>query len=352
MAPSNLNQVFVANTTTTPALVAGAFSQTASSGLAANSKYGIWSLKGNAYLTGATSAVALMSSVGVLNSALSSVQFTQTMLSGNIIASPIIDVKSIKRIAYSKYKAPVRHSVAATFGATVPNGQSYMFKVAIRTYPTLYEAFANPTNPDLDLSGGTKATFPLLGNFSAGRTVIAVVEIPEKTTVANAGIAVTNAVQGNKILNDIFTVSDNGSGVVTLVARHIGVIFDVACNNTSTNSSAITTSVTGAEEGVGHYLLALSDEKSQRARYGNFNRMYFPMPFPTFAQSATNYDVIDISYEHNWPSSTGIARAGELNNIKIYVPSQAAASTNTDIVFGLTATEMDITAGTTTELLF
>jgi hypothetical protein len=352
MAPSNLNQVFVANTTTTPALVAGAFSQTAASGLAANSKYGIWNLKGNAYITGVTTST-LMTSPGVLNTALSSVQFTQTMLSGNVIASPIIDLNSIRRIAFSKYKAPVRHAVGSTFVAgAVPAGQSYMFKIAVRTYPTIYEAFANPTNPDLDLSTGNK-TFPLLGNFSAGRTVIPVVEIPAGTALANTGTDVVAAIQANKILNDMFTAISPSAGVVNITARHIGVVFDVACNNTATNSSAITTTViAGAEDGMGHYLTVLSEEKSQRARYGNFNRMYFPMPFPTFAQSGTNYDLIEISYEHNWPSSTGIARAGELNNIKIYAPSQLAASTNTDIVFGLTATEMDITAGTTTEFLF
>jgi len=207
-----------------------------------------------------------------------------------------------------------------------------MFKVAIRTYPTMYEAFANPTNPDLDLSGGGK-TFPLLGNFSAGRTVIPVVEIPAGTNVANAGIAVTNAIQANKNLNNIFTVSDDGAGVVTIVARHMGVVFDVACNNTSTNTSAITTSTTGADAGVGHYLLALSDEKAQRARYGNFNRMYFPMAFDTFASSANTYEVVEISYVHDWPSSTGIARAGELNNIKIYSKVTAAGSTTADTVY-------------------
>jgi hypothetical protein len=315
MAPQNLNQVFISNTGAP--LTGSTFLANAA---LASTTVGVWDVATGAYL-----ATSLMAATGPI-------QIVQSTRTGNSFASPLIDPKDIKRIAYTQYQAPVRHSVAATFGATVPTGQSYLFKVTIRTYPTMYEAFANPTNPDLDLSGSGK-TFPLLGNFSAGRTVIPVVEIAAGTTAANAGIAVTNAIQANKILNDIFTVSDNGAGVVTLVARHMGVIFDVACNNTATYSSAITTSVTGGDAGVGSYLLALSDEKSQRARYGNFNRMYFPMPFDTFASSANTYEVVEISYAHNWPSSTGIARAGELNNIKIYSKVTAAGSTTADTVY-------------------
>ena len=315
MAPQNLNQVFVSNTGAP--LTGSTFLANAA---LASTAIGVWDVATGAYL-----ATSMMAATGPI-------QIVQSTRTGNSFASPLIDVKDIKRISYTQYQAPVRHSVAATFGATVPTGQSYIFKVAIRTYPTLYEAFANPTNGDLDLSGGGK-TFPLLGNFSAGRTVIPVVEIAAGTTVANAGIAVTNAIQANKILNDIFTVSDNGAGVVTLVARHMGVVFDVACNNTGTYASAITTSVTGADAGVGHYLLALSDEKAQRTKYGNFNRMYFPMPFDTFASSANTYEVVEISYAHNHPSSTGIARAGELNNIKIYTKVTAAGSTTSDTIF-------------------
>jgi len=315
MAPSNLNQVFVSNTGAP--LTGSTFLANAA---LASTAVGVWDTTTSAYL-----ATSLMAAAGPI-------QIVQSTASGNSFASPLIDVKDIKRIAYSQYQAPVRHSIAATFGATVPASQSYLFKVSIRTYPLMYQAFTTPTDPALDLSGGNK-TFPLLGNFSAGRTVIPVVEIPANTTVANAGIAVTNAIQGNKILNDIFTVSDNGSGVVTIVARHMGVIFDVACNNTSTYASAITATAGAGDAGIGHYLLALSDEKAQRARYGNFNRMYFPMPFDTFASAANTYEVVEISYAHNHPADTGIARAGELNNIKIYTKVTAAGSTTSDTLY-------------------
>jgi len=326
MAPSNLNQVFVSNTGAP--LTGSTFLANAA---LASTAVGVWDTATSAYL-----ATSLMAAAGPI-------QIVQSTASGNSFASPLIDVKDIKRIAYSQYQAPVRHSIAATFGATVPASQSYLFKVSIRTYPLMYQAFTTPADPALDLSGGNK-TFPLLGNFSAGRTVIPVVEIPANTTVANAGIAVTNAIQGNKILNDIFTVSDNGSGVVTIVARHMGVIFDVACNNTSTYASAITATAGAGDSGIGHYLLALSDEKAQRARYGNFNRMYFPMPFDTFASAANTYEVVEISYAHNHPADTGIARAGELNNIKIYTKVTAAGSTTSDTLYlGGSATNWGVT---------
>jgi hypothetical protein len=334
MAPSNLNQVFVANATTNPALVSGAFSQIAASGLAANSKFGIYNVNTNIYLAGAATT-SLMTTAGVLNPALTSVQFTQTMLSGNAIATPIIDVKSIKRIAVSKFAAPVQHQIEGTFASAVPTGDSFIFKISLRTYPTVYEAFANPNNPNLDLSAGGKV-FPLLGNFSAGRNVISVVEIPSTTSAVNCALAVRNAIQNNPTLNAIFTATV-ASGAVTITARHMGVIFDVACNSTLTYAQAtgFSTLVTGFDKGSGHYINVISEEKAQRARYGNFNRMYFPMDFPTFAQAGTSYDAIDISYEHGWPSSTGIARAGELNNVRIYVPSQlaSAAGNNVDAVF-------------------
>jgi hypothetical protein len=102
-----------------------------------------------------------------------------------------------------------------------------------------------------------------------------------------------------------------------------------------------------------NYLIALGDEKKQRARYGNFNRMYFPFAFPEFAQPAYKYDVIEIQYAHAWPSSTGIARAGELNTIRIYVGASSTAlsyageSTGADF-----ATVFGYTGGTDSEQLF
>ena len=45
-----------------------------------------------------------------------------------------------------------------------------MMRIAVRTAPTNYEYYANPASSYGDLSGGGY-TFPLLGNFSAGRMI-------------------------------------------------------------------------------------------------------------------------------------------------------------------------------------
>ncbi len=319
MAPQNLNQVFVANNAT---LLddAQAFNTTAA---ASASKIGVWNLDA------ATPAfIDIASPVDIAS--LKRIQLVQAMPSGNPIASPIIDVKDIKRIKYTQYVASQRHTVAATFSAAVPTGNSYLVKIALRTAPTAYANYTN--NAAVDLSGAGYE-FPILGNFSAGRNILQVVEIAAGTSAANCGIAVTSAITNSTALSKLFTVSDNGAGVVTIVARHAGVVFDVVAFNSSTDASVITTSTTGFDAGCGNYWQALSDEKSQRSRYGNFNRMYFPFAFPEFAVSGTAYDVVEIQYAHSHAADTGIARAAELNTVKIYFVDTAAGSTVADTVF-------------------
>jgi len=336
MAPSNLNQVFFANSAT---LLddAEAFNTSAAVG---SSKIGVWNVDANAFIDIAAAADMM---------SLNRIQLVQTMPSGNPIASPLLDTKDIKRIKYTQYVASARHTIAATFGATVPAGATYMVKIAIRTAPTAYAGYDQLSPAALDLSG-SGIVFPLVGNFSAGRNINPVVEIAAGTTAANCGIAVTNAINNSSTLSKIFTVSDNGSGVVTIVARHAGVVFDVVAFNTVSEASVITTSTTGFDAGVGNYWQALSDEKSQRGRYGNHNRMYFPIGFPEFAVSGRAYDVVEIQYEHDHPGSTGIARAGQLNSIKIYIIDTAAGSTVADTVFlGASAANWGVT---NTERLF
>jgi hypothetical protein len=249
------------------------------------------------------------------------------------IATPLISPKDVRRIRLSTGVATTLHAQAATMTA-VPaavsgtNG-SWMVKMDIRVAPTFYEMFANPSASNLDLSvtplGGTGKIFPLLGNFSAGRTMIPIVEIPAGTSAANAALLVYDAILNNATLNALvsFTAAQYATTTVTLTARHPGMIFDIAIfdtvSKTTTGCPAITT--TGFNAGVGNYWQVISDEKAQRARYGNFNRMYFPFEQTTYAQVGTQYSCIEVSYQHDWPSSTGIARAGDLNNFKLYVPA-------------------------------
>lgn len=326
MAPSNLSQVFINNAATM--LTAGAFSQTAA---ASSSSTGIWNLG----LTTPAYGTNLLSSGAIQ---LNAMQFTQTMKSGNCIASPIIEKGDIKRIAYSTYKATVAHTVTLTAsGVTAPDFVSV--KIAIRTMPTAYAYFANPNNPDLDLSGGGKI-FPLLGNFSAGRTIIPVDQLESSTPATNAA-TLAATINNNATLSKIFTASSS-SADVTIAARHAGVVFDVVTVNQDGDNANWAQNVTEFEAGVGNYWQVLSDELSHRSKYGNFNRMYFPMDFTTFADASVDYDVVEISYAHAHPADTGIARAAELNNVKLYLKTaQTLIATEIGVTFpaaGVTST--------------
>lgn len=340
MAPQNLNQVFVANNAT---LLddSEAFATTAAVG---SSKIGVWNL--DAATPGYIDVAA-----PVALTTLNRIQIVQTMPSGNPIASPIIDVKDIKRIKYTQYAASVRHSVRLDAGA--PNAsKAVMFRIALRTAPTAYgNYYQNGTA--IDLSGGGYE-FPLVGNFAAGRMIFNI----EVAASEHAGAEATlytqfiAKLQANKTLNALFTTTNNGPGnTLDLIARHAGVVFDWICQYSDGSGAVGTTSLNaGYASGNGNYWQAISDEKSQRARYGNFNRMYFPTAFPEFALSTAVYDVVEIQYAHNWPSSTGIAKAGELNSIKIYFVDTAAGGTTADTVFlGASAANWGVT---NTELLF
>jgi hypothetical protein len=320
MAPSNLNQVFVANDisdTTNGSLITGStFSVNAA---ASASKVGVWDLATGAYLT-----TSLTAAVGPI-------QIVQTMPSGNPIASPIIDIKDIKRIKYDIYAASVRHSAAINVGAPTST-KDVMVRIALRTAPTAYANYYQ-NGTALDLSGGGKE-FPLLGNFSAGRMIfnIEVGSSEHGGTEATLYDQIIAKIAANPTLNSLFTTTDNGTDMV-LTARHAGVVFDITLAYSDKSGTLAAPTMTGYNDGAGNYWQVLSDEKSQRARYGNFNRMYFPFAFPEFAVSGNTYEVVQIQYVHNHPADTGIARAGELNTIKIYSKVAAEGSTKADLVF-------------------
>ena len=352
MAPQNLNQVFVINN---PDM----FSTTTFSNNAAvtGSRLGVWDL----YAATPTNVVTALFTSGVPN--FKSVQFTQTMPSGNCIATPIIDLKDIVRINYREYTSAVPNVAKAVIdaggsaAAATSASDPIMMRIAIRTAPTNYEYFANPASGYGDLSGGGY-TFPLIGNFSAGRMIFNI-EIPETThspsaTYSETGLitALYNAVVGNKTLNAIFAATDSGTSGLELVARHYGVTFDVTLTQNSVAQGGVTMSMV-APSAASNYILAIADEKKQRERYGNFNRMYFPMSFPEFAQPTYKYDIIDIQYKHAHPASTGIARAAEINTLRIYVGGSSTALTYLGASTGSeVATVFGYTGGTDSEQLF
>jgi hypothetical protein len=193
-----------------------------------------------------------------------------------------------------------------------------------------------------------------VGNFAAGRMIFNI-EVPAGTyTTTTLGDYVRTAIAANTTLNAIFVTS--GTSTLVLTARHFGVEFDLIAQYSDGSTNNFVTSVVATmatPTAASNYIIALGDEKKQRARYGNFNRMYFPFAFPEFSQPGYKYDVIEIQYAHNHPSSTGIARAGELNTIRIYAGSSStaltylAAATGTEL-----ATVFNYTGLTDSEQLF
>lgn len=329
MAPQNLNQVFIANNV--DMLATSTFSNNAATSA---SIVNVWDVDAGTNFDGAALTTKKR------------IQITQTMPSGNCIASPIIDVKNIKRINFEPWTvvAPKVAVQTVTWAAAPNAAKAVMVRIAIRTYPTIYNDFANPTNAYSDLSGGGY-TFPLLGNFSAGRMIFNI-EVPAGTyTTTTIGDAIRTAIADNDVLNAVFVTS--GTSTLVLTARHYGVQFDLTVQYSDKTTNDFVTSVVSTQataSSASNYLMALSEEKKQRARYGNFNRMYFPFAFPEFAQPGFKYDTIEIQYVHDHPASTGIARAAEINTVRIYAGASstaltylaAATGTNLQSVFGYT----------------
>lgn len=335
MAPQNLSQVFVINDV---AMITAGTAFNTSAATANATKFGMWNVDG------ATYAVAAIDS-------LKRVQFTQTTL-GNIISSPIIDVNSIVRINYNGFAADVQTNPIQTWTppGTITAGKNVMVRIALRTAPTNYQSYVLPTDPNLDVVGSTspsvgKKTFPLVGNFAAGRMIFNI-EIPSTSTGAaiTACDYVRNAISANKTLDAILNYDAIGGATLALTARHQGVEFDVVVQYSDGTGVCGAVAPTRFTPGS-NYVQAISDEKAQRARYGNFNRMYFPTAQVDFAQPGYKYDIWEIQYTHGHPSDTGIARANEVNTLKLYVGSSSTAlatAANFVTVFGTTLASLAI----------
>jgi hypothetical protein len=331
MAPSNLNQVFVANSVTMLPSTTAFNTNTAANA----SQLGMYDLRAGDF--------AVVDITG-----LKEVQFIQTTPNSNPLASPIIDVNNIVRINYNGFTSDVQTPAIQTWTppATITAGKNVMLRIAVRTAPTMYEFYANPSNTNLDVVGSTAPSsgpkvFPLIGNFSAGRMIFNI-EIPAGSDTASAAAAcdyVKDAINKSEVLDSIFNYNALAAGTLALTARHQGVEFDLVVQYSDGTGAAGTVAASRLTTVGTNYPKVISEEKAQRARYGNFNRMYFPMTQTDFAQPGYKYDMLEIAYKHDHPASTGIARAGEINTLKIYFGTSStvlAAAANFATVFGIT----------------
>ena len=267
----------------------------------------------------------------------SQIQFVQgTGTSVNPIASPIINTSSINRVGFEPYTASVGHIQTLTVDPVA--NKLHTVKFIFRTTPVDQLNFndANGTGYN-DLSGANK-DFPA-GVFNATNHKAISIEVNSGADLAAFAAAIKAAVEKHSLLNNLVVAGTSATPGDLYTARHAGVIFDMILWNTDDDVKSTTVaSVTAAVIGVGNPWQVLGEEIRCRSRYGNFNRMYLPQNMPTYTTAGHKYHKVTVEYEHNWPTSTGIAPAGTLNQIVMYFGGSstvAGANTTIDAAFNL-----------------
>lgn len=302
MAGSNLSQVFIANADlkdhadTTPANLAAG-------------NVGMYDLASGGFINDAAW------------NTLDRINFMQGISGSNPIASPIIDTRNIRRVDYTKNVATVAHKVV--IGGTPVSGQTLEVRIIVRAIPTDYVNFF-PDGVDYSLDG-SGYNFPLASFNTTNHKVFPLEIVTGSTTLATETAKIQAAIQANPVLNAMFKTS----AANTIEARHAGLIFDVIINDAAGAATGLTTTVTGFVPGVGNFWQVLGDVKRTQFKQGSMNRMYFADNHETNV-NAWKYDKIVIEYAHDWPSSTGIAPAGELNQLVIYLGQASGALAATD----------------------
>ncbi len=265
---------------------------------------------------------------------------------GNAIATPVIATSAIKRLSVDVYQAWVGHkatitsanlNVANAAGTASADGDSYDFRFIIRTTPTDQLSFydANGVSPFGD--------FPLGAFNTTNHKVINMsVDIADvnDADAANNLTAIKAAIAASPVLSKIVAAADVGDDIV-ITALHPGLIFDLIIQNVTNSAKAQSCATTGQVLGTGNDWQVMGEEFRCQSRVGNFNRMYLPQTIAPIAVKANKYHKITIEYAHNWPSSTGIAPAGELNQVVLYVGASTAiasdtTSQNITVPFGIT----------------
>lgn len=296
MAGSNLSQVFIAN-----ADLAGA--ATAVTSLAVGN-VGMYDVNNGAFSVSSWSG-------------LDRINFMQGIAGSNPIASPIIDKRNIRQINYDQHVPTVAHKVV--LGGTPVSSQTLEIRIVVRAIPTDYVNFY-PDGFDYSLDG-SGYQFPLASFNTTNHKVFPIEIETTSTTLATETAKIQAAIQANPVLNAMF----NTAAANTIEARHAGLIFDVVIVDNAGAATGFTQTITSYVPGIGNAWQVIGDVKRTQFKQGSMNRMYFADNHPTNVNATWKYDKILIEYAHDWPSSTGIAPAGELNQLVIYLGSGATA---------------------------
>jgi len=356
---SNLSQVFIANAHT--ALSGTTFN---SSGAGADD-VGIWKLDATAGYTlaalydGVIAATSDDSSAGDLTlvSPLWTVrdfQVVQRAVTGNFIASPIINKSYVKRIDYKAHVVTAAEFTTLDIGASAIAGDEIQLKVIVRAAPTAYGDFADSGNAINDITGGGKVC-PIAIHNNTHHKAFNITSQPADRLAETAGADdelglyddLLTKINAHPVLKDLLKPTDNAGSGLKIETRFANVTVEFIYNNitdgdsvTSTESGYVTK--TAFVAGSGNDWQVFSDELRCRSRQGNFNRMYFPQTMDTYVTNGHLYDKIVIEYElPNWPNGSGIAPAGGRNQAVIYYSNDGAAPGTTaanefDVIFGYT----------------
>ena len=275
---------------------------------------------------------------------------------GNPIATPLLDTRNIRSVSVTSYKETAGHIAVITPDTTFTDASvsKVTLKVIVRTTPTDQLSFYDQDGTGFSILSGNDP-FPL-GAFNTTNHKAISVEF-DCSTAATFCSAGKNAVSNHRLLSQLVTATDTGTGTsLDLQSKHVGFTFDVIALDSEGENIAVGTTaankvvigMTGQVLGSGNQWQVHGEEVRCRSRYGNFNRMYLPQNMPTYTAATGNYHKIVMEYEHNWPNSTGIAPAGALNQAVVYVED----TTTTNLAAALPSGSISATAGKTVKYLF
>ena len=311
---SNLSQVFVSN-----AVISNNQAMSAvSSGVV-----GIYPNGTNVSDGAATDLYTDTPSGGTTQWIKSQLQVVQGRTTGNPLASPIINTRDIVRLDWKEHVTAVKAGNTTTDTISNTNNSTrFAIKVILKYVGPIndYSEFASPTSAkELSDRVGEIRNYEYVSDASA--TAAEICQGLVDAVNADAGAFVTAALANTsdfsitaKEYGTSFQVIDDSDTAITVSAGAVTNIF-------TTHAPTV---------GVGNGFQVLSDEKKCQARYGHLNRLYLPKTAETFAQSTYKYHCLDITYRHNWPNSTGIAPAGELNTMRIYIGDSSTAMVHGD----------------------
>lgn len=261
-------------------------------------------------------------------------QFVQGYGSGNPIATPIIETKNIVRIDYHDYEATTQ--MKHVIGGAATAGDDLTFRFVVRTAPTSYLDFSDPSNAINDLSGDGKI-FPL-GAFNTTNHKVINIELTNVSAVLATLLSdLKSKVEAHGLLGNILKVKQTNAANDTLEVRHAGVIVELIVGKSSsigTASGTLGVTTTQFDPGIGNDWQVLSDEKAARALAGNFNRMYFPQSFTQFAVSNSTYDKVTVTYKID--GDRDVVKGSQFGELVIYDDNQAAGTGGLEDIFGYT----------------